>query len=115
MTIDQNKLAELLLKPAPKNIQEMPSFLKLASYYRNHIRNLSHIASSIYKLCSKDIGFEIAKERRDAYERNEHELKNEPVLILTDFALQLKPYIDAACNQGLGEALHQRQILDGEP
>ncbi|MBW0505151.1 hypothetical protein O181_044866 [Austropuccinia psidii MF-1] len=26
-----------------------------------------------------------------------------------------KLYIDAACSQGLGEALHQRQIVDGEP
>ncbi|MBW0497138.1 hypothetical protein O181_036853 [Austropuccinia psidii MF-1] len=24
-------------------------------------------------------------------------------------------YTDAACSQGLGEALHQRQIVDGEP
>ncbi|MBW0531626.1 hypothetical protein O181_071341 [Austropuccinia psidii MF-1] len=27
----------------------------------------------------------------------------------------LKLYIDAACSQGVGEALHQRQIVDGEP
>ncbi|MBW0547660.1 hypothetical protein O181_087375 [Austropuccinia psidii MF-1] len=26
-----------------------------------------------------------------------------------------KLYIDAACNQGLGAALHQREIVDGEP
>ncbi|MBW0549000.1 hypothetical protein O181_088715 [Austropuccinia psidii MF-1] len=34
---------------------------------------------------------------------------------LTDFALPFKLYIDAACSQGLREALHQRQIVDGEP
>ncbi|MBW0507453.1 hypothetical protein O181_047168 [Austropuccinia psidii MF-1] len=53
--------------------------------------------------------------RRDEYERIKHELTNEPVLILPDFELPLRLYIDAACSQGLGAALHQRQIVDGEP
>ncbi|MBW0531981.1 hypothetical protein O181_071696 [Austropuccinia psidii MF-1] len=59
--------------------------------------------------------FEITKERRDAYERIKYELTNAPVLILPDFELPFKLYIDAACSQGLGAALHQRQIVDGEP
>ncbi|MBW0525947.1 hypothetical protein O181_065662 [Austropuccinia psidii MF-1] len=84
-------------------------------YYRNDIKNFAHITSSLYKLCSKDIVFEITKEGRDAYERIKHELTNAPVLILPEFKLQLKLYIDAACSQGLGAALHQRQIVDGEP
>ncbi|MBW0542580.1 hypothetical protein O181_082295 [Austropuccinia psidii MF-1] len=93
----------------------MKYFLGFASYYRNHIRNFSHITSSLYKLFSKDIVFEITKERRDAYERIKNELTNAPVLILPDFELPLKLYIDAACSQGLGVALHQTQIVDGEP
>ncbi|MBW0548864.1 hypothetical protein O181_088579 [Austropuccinia psidii MF-1] len=93
----------------------MQSFLGFSSYYRNHIKNFAHITSSLYKLCSKDVVFEITKERRDAYERIKYELTNAPVLILPDFELPFKLYIDAACSQGLGEALHQRQIVDGEP
>ncbi|MBW0514005.1 hypothetical protein O181_053720 [Austropuccinia psidii MF-1] len=93
----------------------MQSFLGFSSYYRNHIRNLAHRTSGLYKLCSKDIVFEITKESRDAYERIKHELKNSPVLILPDFELPFRLYIDAACSQGLKEALHQRQIVDGEP
>ncbi|MBW0526615.1 hypothetical protein O181_066330 [Austropuccinia psidii MF-1] len=58
--------------------------------------------------------FKITKERRDANERIKYELKNAPVLILPDFELPCKLYIDAASSQGLGEALHQRQVLDGE-
>ncbi|MBW0497331.1 hypothetical protein O181_037046 [Austropuccinia psidii MF-1] len=92
----------------------MQYLLGFASYYRNHIKNFAHITSSLYKLCSKHLVFEITKERRDAYERIKHELTNAPVLILTDFELQLKLYIDAACSQGLGAALHQRQIVDDE-
>ncbi|MBW0492774.1 hypothetical protein O181_032489 [Austropuccinia psidii MF-1] len=72
------------------------------------------MTSRLYKLCSKDVVFEIAKERSDAYERIKHELTNAPVLILPDFELPFKLYIDAACSQGFGAALHQRQIVDGE-
>ncbi|MBW0565354.1 hypothetical protein O181_105069 [Austropuccinia psidii MF-1] len=93
----------------------MQYFLGFASYYRSHIRNFALITSNLYSLCSKDVVFEITKERRDAYERIKHELTNAPVLIFPDFELPLKLYIDAACSQGLGSALHERQIVDGEP
>ncbi|MBW0463945.1 hypothetical protein O181_003660 [Austropuccinia psidii MF-1] len=93
----------------------MKSFLGFARYYRNHIRNFSHIASSLYKLCSKDVVFEITKERRDAYERIKYELTNAPVLILPDFELPFKLYIAASCSQCLGASLQQRQIVYGEP
>ncbi|MBW0481839.1 hypothetical protein O181_021554 [Austropuccinia psidii MF-1] len=115
LAIYQNKVAAVLQKPVPKNIKEMKSFLGFASYYRNHIKSFAHIASSLYKLCSKYVVFEITKKRRDAYERIKHELTDAPVLILPDFELPTKFYIDEACIQGLGASLHQRQIVDGEP
>ncbi|MBW0481263.1 hypothetical protein O181_020978 [Austropuccinia psidii MF-1] len=52
---------------------------------------------------------------RDAYKRIKYELTNSLVLILPEFELPSKLYIDAACSQGLGSSLHQRQIVDGEP
>ncbi|MBW0540024.1 hypothetical protein O181_079739 [Austropuccinia psidii MF-1] len=115
LAIDHNKVAELLLKTVPKKIKEMQYFLGFASYYRNHIRNFAHITSSLYKLCSKDVVFEITKESRDEYERIKNELTNAPVLILPEFEHTFKLYIDASCSQGLRAALHQRQIVDGEP
>ncbi|MBW0466241.1 hypothetical protein O181_005956 [Austropuccinia psidii MF-1] len=115
LAIDENKVAAVLQKPVPRNIKERQSFLGFSSYYRNHIKNFAHIASSLYKLCSKDSVFDITKERGNPYERIKHELKNAPVLILPDFELPFKFFIYAACSQGLGEALHQRQISDGEP
>ncbi|MBW0487682.1 hypothetical protein O181_027397 [Austropuccinia psidii MF-1] len=92
----------------------MQSFLGLASYYRSHIKSFVYITSSLYKLCSKDVGLEITKEIMEAYESIKHELTNAPVLILPDFELPSKFYIEAACSQGLGAALHQRQIAEGE-
>ncbi|MBW0567627.1 hypothetical protein O181_107342 [Austropuccinia psidii MF-1] len=96
LAIEQSKVEAVLKNPVPKSIKEMQSFLGLASYYRNHIKNSAHITSSLYKLCSKDVVFELTKERRDAYEMIKYELKNAPVLILPDFELPFKLYIDAA-------------------
>ncbi|MBW0593249.1 hypothetical protein O181_132964 [Austropuccinia psidii MF-1] len=115
LEIDQNKVAEVLQKPVLRNIKEMHSFLGFASYYINHIKGFGHITSILYRLCSKDVVFEITQERRDAYERIKYELTNAPALSFPDFELPFKLYIDAACSQGLGAALHQRRTVDGEP
>ncbi|MBW0586796.1 hypothetical protein O181_126511 [Austropuccinia psidii MF-1] len=97
LPIDQKKVEAVLQRPVPKRIKEMQSFLGL------------------YKLFSKDVVLEITKERTYAYERIKDEFTNAPVLILPVCELPFKLYIDSACSQGLGAALHQRQILDGEP
>ncbi|MBW0468501.1 hypothetical protein O181_008216 [Austropuccinia psidii MF-1] len=115
LAIGQNKVAAVLQKPVPRNIKEMQYFFGFASYYRNKIKSFANITSSLYKLCSKYVVFEITKERRVAYERIKNEFTNAPVLIFPDFELPFKLYIDAACSQGLGAARHQRQIVDGEP
>ncbi|MBW0495809.1 hypothetical protein O181_035524 [Austropuccinia psidii MF-1] len=115
LAIDQNKVAEVLQKAVPKNMKEMQYFLGLASYYRNHIKSFSNTISSLYKLCSKDLVFEINKEKRDAYGRIKHELTNAHVLMLPGFEVPFKLYIHATCSQVLGAALHQTQIVNGEP
>ncbi|MBW0482837.1 hypothetical protein O181_022552 [Austropuccinia psidii MF-1] len=115
LEIDQNKVAAVLQKPLARKIKEMQSLLGFSSYYRNHIKHFSHITSSLFKLCSKYVVFEITKKKRDAYERIKYELTNAPVLILPDFELPFKLYIDAAYSQGLGAALQQRQTVYDEP
>ncbi|MBW0569866.1 hypothetical protein O181_109581 [Austropuccinia psidii MF-1] len=104
LAIEHNKVAAVLQRPVTRSIKEMKSFLGFASYYINHIKNFAHITSSLYKLYSKDVVFEITKEKRDAYERIKYELTNTSVLILPDFELPFKLYIDPACSQGLGAA-----------
>ncbi|MBW0511754.1 hypothetical protein O181_051469 [Austropuccinia psidii MF-1] len=47
IAIDQDKVAELLQTPVPRNIKEMQSFLGFASYYRNHIKRFAHITSNL--------------------------------------------------------------------
>ncbi|MBW0553066.1 hypothetical protein O181_092781 [Austropuccinia psidii MF-1] len=93
----------------------MQYFLGLLATIEATSKYFSHITSSLCKLCSEYVAFDITKERRDEYEKIKYELTNAPVLIFPDFELPFKLYIDAACSQSLGSALHQRQIVDGEP
>ncbi|MBW0553612.1 hypothetical protein O181_093327 [Austropuccinia psidii MF-1] len=43
LAIDQNKVAAVLQKPVPKNLNKMQSFLGLSSYYKQHIKHFSQI------------------------------------------------------------------------
>ncbi|MBW0529620.1 hypothetical protein O181_069335 [Austropuccinia psidii MF-1] len=51
--IDKNKVAEVLLKPMTQTKKEIKSFLGSAGYYRQHMKDFSRIAKSLYKLCDK--------------------------------------------------------------
>ncbi|MBW0517295.1 hypothetical protein O181_057010, partial [Austropuccinia psidii MF-1] len=82
---------------------------------QQELPELGHKVSGLGLAIDQNKVAAITKERRDEYERIKYELTNAPVLILPDFELPFKLYIDAACSQALGTALHQRQSVDGEP
>ncbi|MBW0477021.1 hypothetical protein O181_016736 [Austropuccinia psidii MF-1] len=52
LKIDQNKVEAVLQMPVPRNIKGIQSLFQCASWYRKHIKNVAHITSSLYKLCS---------------------------------------------------------------
>ncbi|MBW0589496.1 hypothetical protein O181_129211 [Austropuccinia psidii MF-1] len=56
----------------------------------------------------------MTEERVKAYEELEKTLKNSRVLLITDWKLAFKMYIDA-CGEGLGAAPHQKQIINDKP
>ncbi|MBW0528543.1 hypothetical protein O181_068258 [Austropuccinia psidii MF-1] len=112
--IDKKKVAAVLLKPIPQNKKKMLSFLGLAGYYRQHIKDFSRIAKSLYKLCDQKTVYEITGERVKAYEELKNSSTNAPFLLMPDWKLSFKPYIDA-CGEGLGAALHQTQIINDKP
>ncbi|MBW0556756.1 hypothetical protein O181_096471 [Austropuccinia psidii MF-1] len=66
--IDKNKVAALLLKPILQTKKEMQSFLGFSGYYRQHIKDFSRIAQSLYKLCDQQTVYEMTEERVKAYE-----------------------------------------------
>ncbi|MBW0482048.1 hypothetical protein O181_021763 [Austropuccinia psidii MF-1] len=112
--IDKNKVAAVLLKPMPQAKKEMQSFLGFAGYYRQHIKDFARIAKSLYKLCDQQTVYEMTEERVTEYEGLKNSLKNAPFLLMPNWNLPFKLYIDA-CGEGLGAALHQTQIINDKP
>ncbi|MBW0518100.1 hypothetical protein O181_057815 [Austropuccinia psidii MF-1] len=114
LDIDKNKVAAVLLKPMPQAKKGMQSFLGFAGYYRQHIKDFAKIAKSFYKLCDQQTVYEMTEERVMAYEELKNSLTNAPFLLMPDWKLPFKLYIDA-CGEGLGAALHQKQIINDKP
>ncbi|MBW0518287.1 hypothetical protein O181_058002 [Austropuccinia psidii MF-1] len=90
------------------------SFLGFASYYRQHLKYFSILAKSLYRICDQQTVFEMTQERIKAYEKIRKALTEAPLLLIPDWNIPFKLYIDA-CGDGLGAALHQFQIIDDKP
>ncbi|MBW0550514.1 hypothetical protein O181_090229 [Austropuccinia psidii MF-1] len=110
----KNKVAAVLLKPMPQNKKEIQSFLGFAGSYRQHIKDFASIERPLYKLCDKDTVFEMIVDRVKAFESLIQALTTAPLLLMPDFNLPFKIYIDAS-GDGLGAALHQVQIINDKP
>ncbi|MBW0532396.1 hypothetical protein O181_072111 [Austropuccinia psidii MF-1] len=112
--LDKNKVAAVLLKPMPQNKKEIQSFFGFAGYYRPHIKDFASIARPLYELGDKDTVFEMTVDRVKAFESLRQALTTAPLLLIPDFKLPFKLYIDAS-GDGLGSALHQVQIINDKP
>ncbi|MBW0562091.1 hypothetical protein O181_101806 [Austropuccinia psidii MF-1] len=112
--INRSKVAAVLLKPMPQNKKEIQSFLGFVGYYRKHIKNFASIARPLYKLFDKDTVFEMTVDRVKAFESLREALTTAPLMMMPDFILSFKLYIDAS-GDGLGAALHQVQIINYKP
>ncbi|MBW0509053.1 hypothetical protein O181_048768 [Austropuccinia psidii MF-1] len=112
--IDKNEVAEVLVKPIPQNKKEMMSFLVFSSYYRKHLKQFEILAKSLYRICDQKTVFEMTEERIRAYEKIRKALTEKPLILMPDWNIPSKFYIDA-CGDGLGAGLHQVQIIDYKP
>ncbi|MBW0592263.1 hypothetical protein O181_131978 [Austropuccinia psidii MF-1] len=97
----------------PQNKKEIKSLLGFAGYYRKHIEDFASIARPLYKCCEKDTVFEMTVDRVKAFESLREALTTAPLLLIPDFKLPFKLYIDAL-GDGLGAALHQVQIMNNK-
>ncbi|MBW0469210.1 hypothetical protein O181_008925 [Austropuccinia psidii MF-1] len=112
--IDKNKVSEVLLKPIPQKKKEIQSFLGFSGYYRQHIKDFALIERHLYKLCDEATVFKMTIERFKAFESLRQALTTAPLLLMPEFELPLKPYLDPS-GDGLGAALHQAQIINEKP
>ncbi|MBW0588699.1 hypothetical protein O181_128414 [Austropuccinia psidii MF-1] len=90
------------------------SFVGFSSYYRQKLKDFAILAKSLYRICDQQTVFDMRQERIQAYGKISKALTEAPLLLIPDWNIPFKLYIDA-CEDGLGEALHQVQIIDAKP
>ncbi|MBW0523797.1 hypothetical protein O181_063512 [Austropuccinia psidii MF-1] len=112
--IDKKKVEAVILKQIPQTKKEMQSFLGFSGYYRQHIKDFSRIAKSLYKLCDQQKVYEMTEKRVKEYKELKNSLTNAPFILMRDLNLPFKLYIDS-CGEGLGSALHHTQIINDKP
>ncbi|MBW0513854.1 hypothetical protein O181_053569 [Austropuccinia psidii MF-1] len=69
---------------------------------------------SLYRICDQPKVFEMTQERNKAYEKIRKALPEALLLLIPDWNIPFKMFIDA-CGDGLGAALYQVQIIDDKP
>ena len=107
---DPEKTSRVIGYPAPTDINEVRSFLGLASYYRRFVPGFAQIAAPLHSLLKKEAHFYWSPECQRAFERLKQLLTSAPVLAYPRFNSE-HPFIletDASA-KGLGAVLAQQQ------
>ncbi len=109
---DPDKISGITHFPLPQNVSHLRSFLGLANYYRDFIRNYTKIVSPLYELTRKNTPFEWSHSRMVAFQAIKDALTSAPCLYPAD---QNKPFIlqTDASGEGLAAILVQPHD-DGE-
>jgi hypothetical protein len=104
--VDPNKVKDVLNWMPPSTISEIRSFLGLAGYYCQFIKDFSKIAKPMMKLLEKNKAFEWTTECQASFEELRKHLTSTPLLVLPDLAKKFDIYCDAS-HRGLGCVLMQ--------
>eukprot|EP00253_Pinus_taeda_P029561 PITA_29561 len=91
---------------APKNIEDVRSFMGLEDYYKKFIRNFSHISYHITSLQRKGKKFECTEQCKASFEQLKKLLTHAPVLKVVDLDKEFVVCTDA-CKKEIGGALMQ--------
>eukprot|EP00253_Pinus_taeda_P020807 PITA_20807 len=106
IALDPEKIRVIMEWETPKNVDEVRSFMGLASYYRRLIKKFSQIAYPITALQLKGKKFEWTKESEASFEKLKKLLTHVLVLKIVDLDREFVVRIDA-CKRGLGGFLMQ--------
>jgi len=93
--------------PAPRNVEEVRSFMALASYYKWFIKKFSHISYPIRSLQRKGNKFEWTEECVASFDKLKLFLTNSLVLKIVDLDKEFMVCTNS-CKRGLGSVLMQK-------
>jgi hypothetical protein len=106
VSVDLGKVKDVLNWMPPTTALEIQSFLGLARYYRQFIKDFSKIAKLMMKMLEKNKDFEWTAECQASFEEIRKCLTSAPVLVLLDLTKKFDIYCDAS-RRGLGCVLMQ--------
>jgi len=104
--LDPEKIKAVMEWEAPRNVDEVRSFMGLVGYCRRFIEKFSHISYPIMKLQKQGKKFEWTEECATIFEQLKQLLTNAPVLKIADSGKEFVVCTNA-CKRGLGGFLMQ--------
>ena len=105
--VDSSKVEAVLDWSQPKNVFEIHSFLGLAGYYHQFVKDFSLLASPLTHLTRKEVKFEWSEACEEAFQELKRRLTSAPVLIIPEQGHGYSVYCDAS-KKGLGCVLMQK-------
>jgi hypothetical protein len=106
ISVDPEKVQEVMDWKPPTTVRQIRSFLGLAGYYRRFILDFSRIAKPMTELLKKGVKFEWSQKCEDVFHALRQHLTTAPVLAQPDNTKSFDVYCDAL-GTGLGCVLMQ--------
>ena len=110
---DPKGIQPILNYKAPKNIDQLRSFLGMAGYYRKFVQNFADIAHPLTALTKKETAWKWGPEQEKAFQTLKTRLTTPPILRYPDFTREFTIQTDAS-GYGVGAVLAQKQLVNGK-
>ncbi|CAH8547811.1 unnamed protein product [Dicrocoelium dendriticum] len=106
---DPSKVQDIISWPIPESVEEVRSFLGLASYYRRFVKNYADMAAPLHRLTEKGRPFHWSPQCQESFDELRHALASTPILVFPDVSPQAAPFIldTDASDVGIGAVLSQ--------
>jgi hypothetical protein len=106
ISVDPNKVQDVLSWKSPMSVSDIRSFLGLTRYYRRFIEGFLKISKPITQLLEKDKQFKWTPACEASFQELKKQLTTMPVLVMSDMEKPFSIYCDAS-GQELGCVLMQ--------
>jgi hypothetical protein len=106
ISVDPEKVQEVMDWKPPTTVRQIRSFLGLVGYYRRFIPDFSRTAKPMTELLKKGVKFEWSQKCEDAFHASRQHLTTAPVLAQPDNTKSFDVHCDAS-GTGLGCVLMQ--------